>query len=599
MIQNEYKAYDVVVVGGGMAGICAAIASAREGVKTALLQDRPVLGGNASSEIRMHICGANMHGTRENARETGIIEEIQLENRKRNPYHSFSILDTILWEKVNFQENLDLYLNTRMMNVKTDLITDYVQITCIEAYQLTTEKQFVFKAQVYMDCTGDGSLAYQAGADYRVGRESRDEFKERFAPEKADAYTMGNTIMFKALDKGEPVIFEKPDWAYTFTEEDLKYRGHSATNGKMEHYGVDSGYWWIELGGTNDTISDAEEIRDELLKTVYGIWDHIKNGGEHGAENYTLDWVQHLPGKRESRRTEGDYILKEQDVSAGRVFEDAVAYGGWPMDMHPPEGFRYKGESTNFIEVPLYTIPYRCFYSRNISNLMMAGRNISCSHMAFGSTRLMGTCAVGGQAAGTAAAMAVIYDCLPKEVGEHIKELQQKLLKADCYIPGYKNEDKEDKALGARVTASSESEKGKAVHVINGIARTVEDSTNCWISEPISEKGEWIELELENKQEIKEVHLKFDSALSTEISTTLSDVVRNNQVQGLPKSLVKEYELVILSEQECIHRENVKNNHLRHKIHRIPAEKYGDKIRIKVMNTHEVSEARIFEIRIY
>ncbi|WP_070000117.1 FAD-dependent oxidoreductase [Cellulosilyticum sp. I15G10I2] len=589
------KQYDVVVVGGGLAGVCAAIASSRNGVRTALIQDRPVLGGNASSEIRMHICGANMHGTRENARETGIIEEIQLENRKKNPNHSFSILDTILWEKVNFQENLELYLNTRMI----DVATNNNEIISVSAHQLTTEKDFLFKAKIFIDCTGDSSLAYKAGANYRVGRESKDEFGEQFAPEQADHYTMGNTVMFKAIDMGGPVPFEKPDWAYTFTEEDLKYRGHSAVNNKLEHYGVDSGYWWIELGGTDNTIDDAEEIRDELLKTVYGIWDHIKNGGEHGAENYTLDWVQFLPGKRESRRIEGDYILKEQDLLQGRVFEDAVAYGGWPMDMHPPEGFKHKGKSTDFIRVPLYTIPYRCFYSKNINNLMMAGRNISASHMAFGSIRIMGTCAVGGQAVGIAAAMAIGYNCMPREIGTHIKELQQKLLKEDCYIVGYKNKDKADKALGAKVIASSETDKGKAINVINGVARMVEENVNCWISDAIGNDGEWIELQLAGQQEIKEVHIKFDSALSTEISTTLSDVVRSNQIQGLPGTLAKHYAIQIIDRDKVIYTHEIKHNYLRHNKHQMPSGVYGDKVKIIIYTTQGVGEARIFEVRVY
>ncbi|MDF2613406.1 MAG: mnmG 1 [Clostridia bacterium] len=587
--------YDVVVVGGGMAGICAAIASARGGAQTALIQDRPVLGGNASSEVRMHICGANIHGNREDARETGIIEEILLENRKRNPNHSFSILDTVLWEKVNFQENLDLYLNTRMIDVESS----HNEITSITAHQLTTEKDFLFKAKIFIDCSGDSSLAYKAGANFRVGRESKDEFGEQFAPDKADSYTMGNTIMFKAIDMGYEIAFERPEWAYTFTEDDLRHRGHSAAVSTMEHYGIDSGYWWIELGGMQDTIKDAEEIRDELLKTVYGIWDHIKNAGDHGAQNYALEWVQFLPGKRESRRIEGDYLLKGQDALAGKVFEDAVAYGGWPMDMHPPEGFHYKGDPTNFIEVPIFTIPYRSYYSKNIDNLMMAGRNISATHMAFGSIRVMATCAIGGQAAGTAAAMAINYHCTPREIGRRIETLQQTLLKDDCYIPGFKNEDVKDKALQAKVMASSQIAGGEAEQVINGVSRKVEGQANCWISNPISKEGQWIQLDLNGEETIREIHIKFDSNLTSEIVTSLSKTTIERQQAGLPGTLVKEYEIQILKQNAVVWSKCVQDNYLRFNKHYLLDEIAGDTLKIIIKKTYGCQEARVFEVRVY
>ncbi|MCR2022726.1 FAD-dependent oxidoreductase, partial [Blautia pseudococcoides] len=294
----EKKIYEVIVVGGGMAGVCAAIASARTGACTALIQDRPVLGGNASSEIRMHICGATHHGHRENARETGILEEILLENRSRNPQHSFSIFDTVLWEKVRQEEKLELYLNTRV----TDVETADGRILNLKAHQLTTEKEFMLEGNLYMDCTGDGMIGARAGASVRQGREGRAEFGETYAPDEPDTGTMGNSLMFRAVDMGKPVPFKRPQWAYEYSEEDLAYRGHSDYCSKMQNYDIESGYWWIELGGTQNTIDDAEEIRDELLKTLYGVWDHIKNKGDHGAENYALDWVQFLPGKRESRR---------------------------------------------------------------------------------------------------------------------------------------------------------------------------------------------------------------------------------------------------------------------------------------------------------
>ena len=379
--------YDIAVIGGGMAGLCAAIGAAREGSRTVLLHDLPVLVGNASSEIRMHICVADYHAARANARETGILEEILLEHKHRNPENSFAIFDAILWEKAAFQENLTLRLNTRV----TEVLTEGQKICGVKAVQMTTEKTMTISAHIFVDATGDGFVAAMAGADTESGREGKEVYGETYAPDETDSYTMGNSLMFKARDMGHPVPFVRPFWADVYTEDDMKNRSHRE---------ISSGYWWIELGGgTQDVIADGEEIRDELLKAMYGVWDHIKNGGDHGAENYELEWVGFLPGKRESRRIMGDYVLKEQDCKSAARFADTVAYGGWPMDVHVIEGFRKKNEEANvFLKLDdVYAIPYRAYYSRNIQNLMMAGRDISCSHMAFASTRVMGTCAVGGQ----------------------------------------------------------------------------------------------------------------------------------------------------------------------------------------------------------
>lgn len=319
MFETEKKNYDVIVVGGGISGVCAALSASRCGVNVALIQNRPVLGGNASSEVRMHICGADYHASRENARETGIIEEILLDNRLSNFQHSFSVLDTVLWEKATYQENLDLYLNTHMTEVN---VIDN-RIHAIKAEQLTTERRFEFTASTFIDTSGDATLAFKAGADIRIGRESRYEYNEKLAPEQADKIMMGNTIMFESKDMGQPVLFKKPFWVNTYTEDDLKSRCHRD---------ITAGYWWVELGGSHlDTISDGEKIRDELLKAVYGIWDHIKNGGDHGAENYALDWVCMLPGKRDSRRIIGDYVLNSNDLfnAAFLMMPSLTVVGRW------------------------------------------------------------------------------------------------------------------------------------------------------------------------------------------------------------------------------------------------------------------------------
>ena len=341
----ENKEYDVVVIGGGLSGICAAIAAARHGAKTALVQDRPVIGGNASSEIKMHICGADIHATKPNTRETGIIEELLLTNRIRNPQQSFSVQDYVFEEIVRAEPNLDLYLNTRMRDVQ---MKDNV-IVSIEAEQMTTEKLYRFNARYFADTTGDGFLGYCAGAEFMYGRESRYEFNEKDAPETHDNKLMGNSLMFTAKDMGYPVPFEKPDWAYSYSEEDLKRRDHSE---------ITSGYWWIEAS-SSEIIEKGDDIRKELVKMLFGIWDHIKNVPGHNAENYALDWIGALPGKRESRRLKGDYVLTENDLVDGKGFYDAVAYGGWNMDMHENGNMSFlDSEPTTYFSTKyIYSIP--------------------------------------------------------------------------------------------------------------------------------------------------------------------------------------------------------------------------------------------------
>jgi len=582
----EIKDYKVIVIGGGMAGVCAAIASARQGEKTALINNRPVLGGNASSEIRMHICGADYHGFRKNARETGIIEEILLDNKMANKSNSFSILDTILWEKTRFQENLDLYLNTHV----TDLIKDEDKIIRVMAEQLTTEKIFELNGEIFIDATGDGTIAYLSGAEYMSGREGKDKFGEKFAPEKSDNHTMGNTLLFSAVDMRKKVEFIKPSWANTYQEEDLAYR---------QHHEINSGYWWIEIGGDDlDVIQDGEVIRDELLKAVYGVWDHIKNSGNHYADNFALDWIGFLPGKRESRRIVGDYILKEQDLFEGKIFDDAIAYGGWPMDMHTVGGIRTRREPNDFIMMEdLYTIPYRSIYSKNIKNLMVAGRDISASHMAFGSTRVMATCAVIGQAAGTAAAMCTNKKVFPREINEHIHELQQKLMKADCYIPGFKNEDIGDLALNSKISASSFLENCQPENIINGYSRTIKDKINAWIPQE-EDKYPWIELSFNNIISPKEILLKFDSNLSREIMISLTHSVRNRQHQGTPEEIVRDYDIEFYHGIELVEKREIRDNHRRLSCTKVD-EIRCNRIRIKPLNTWGSKRICIYEIRVY
>ncbi|MGF1735480.1 FAD-dependent oxidoreductase [Photobacterium satsumensis] len=584
----ESRQYDIVIVGGGISGVCAALAAARHGAKVALIQNRSVLGGNASSEVRMHICGADYHASKQNARETGIVEEILLDNRLINPQHSFSVLDTVLWEKVTFQNNLDLFLNTHM----TDVQMEGDRIVSLKAEQTTTERRFEFFANNFVDTSGDAVLSLRAGADIRTGREARHEYDEELAPEHADNVMMGNTLMFESKDMGYPVPFKKPRWANTYTEDDLNDRSHRD---------ITAGYWWIELGGTDlNTTRDGEVIRDELLKAVYGIWDHIKNGGDHGADNYVLDWVGMLPGKRDSRRVLGDYVLNANDLFGARVFEDTVAYGGWPMDMHVKDGLKSKESPTKWIETNnMYAIPYRSLYSRNISNLFVGGRNISASHMAFGSTRVMATCGVIGQAIGTAAALTVEKSLSPREVSEHIRELQYRLLKDDCYLFGIQDTDPNNVALQAKVTASSEQTGFEASKVINGFQRNIGDQTNLWVSQPLAENGATLKLDFGRTISTSEMILNFDSNLSNEIMITISKPNKAAQREGFPLEIVKDYRIDYLLGGQVVHQHSVTDNHLRH--NKIALEKpvSCDAIQITVTATHGDPCARIFEVKVF
>lgn len=605
--------YDVVVIGGGMSGICAALAAARHGARTALVHDRHVLGGNASSEIRMHICGASENLAKPDLEESGILHEIMLDNKSRNDYYNFSIWDMVLFSTVKRQKNLTVYLSTAMESCE---MGEGSTIRSIDAYQLTTETHWKISGKVFIDCTGNATLGYYAEAEFRTGSEGRDEFGEPDAPGQPNKERMGNTLLFKAVDRGHPVAFKKPDFARTFTEEELKYRTHSAIHGaqikgevdkayvRMTSFStssVDYGYWWIELPGeTDDIIDEYEQIRDELVSCIYGIWDHLKNGGDHGAENYDLEWVGMLPGSREGRRLIGDYILNENDILSNRQFEDAVAYGGWPMDIHTAKGLY------DFDELPsrvisfdgAYTIPYRSYYSKNISNLMMAGRDISASKMAMGSTRVMGTCAVGGQAVGTAAALCIKYDCDPRGAQEHMRELQQMLLKDDAYIPGIWNEDPKDLARRAKVTATSAREGCPPENVINGISRDEDGHRNLWISGKGRTEGEMLTLHLADRQPVSEVHLTFDSNFHYPIKITLSRKRQAQQRIGVPPELIRDYTVTLWQGDKKAAKQTVTENVQRKNIVTFPTTEC-DRVTVMVHKTNGSNEAHIYEIRVY
>lgn len=576
--------YDVVVVGGGISGLCAALSSARNGANTVIINNRPVFGGNASSEVRMHICGACVGGKYKEARETGIVEELQLSNRVVNPQNSFSVFDIVLWEKVKYQKDLDYFLNTHMYEVKTD--NDHIiEINCT---QLGSETKLIIKGKYFIDATGDGTLGAYANANFMLGSESKREFNEEYAPSKADTTTMGNTIMFSARDMGKKMPFKKPFWAYELSEEEFKSRSHDTISG---------GYWWIECGGVDlSTIDDNEAIRDELLKWAYGVWDHLKNKGDHGADNFALDWVCVVPGKRESRRLLGDYVLIDRDLSTYKIFDDAIAYGGWPMDMHVPGGIATtKKDPSFFIHLDKqYSIPYRTIYSKNISNLFLAGRATSNSKMAFGSTRVMATLGTIGQAAGTAAALANKLEILPRDVGEYIPKLQNQLAKDDCYIMGYRYIDDNDRAKKANIIASSN--QNLCDNLKNGLTRNVDEEISSWESK--SYNNEWIQFDFEKDTDINEIIVRFDSNLSKEIRLSMSYNAILNQLPGIPREITKNYNIIFQKNNETIKTIKIRDNYQRYNKHNFDKINV-DAIKIELLETYGKKIFKIYDVNIF
>ena len=444
-------ACDFCVVGGGLAGMCAAIAAARGGAQVVLMQDRPVLGGNCSSEIRMWVRGA----AGKHNRETGILSELEEENIYRNPTLNYSLWDSVLYEKVRAEKNITLLLNCTCLDARME----NGLIRSVTGWQLNTYTFYTVSAPLFSDCSGDSILAPITGALYRMGREGNAEYGERIGPAEADNQTMGMSCLIQARETDHPVPFIAPSWANVYEtdgdfdyvardrqmrfygREDAFHQADSVIKLRRDHDLATSGtnFWWIELGGDRDAIHDTAALRDELLKISLGIWDHIKNRGDHHAENWELEWIGFLPGKRESRRYVGEYVLTQNDIEAGGHFPDLVAYGGWTMDDHNPAGFYSTKEQPPSLQFPApspYGIPYRCLYSANIHNLFFAGRNISVTHAALSSTRVMATCALLGQAVGTAASICARLGILPHEVyRSHVEALRSMLREAGCYLP--------------------------------------------------------------------------------------------------------------------------------------------------------------------
>ena len=446
--------FDFVVIGGGLSGICAAVTAARLGVRAALVQDRPVLGGNASTEVRVPPVGASQCNFAY-SRETGIIEELLLNNLLRNPTWSPEGWNLELESLVRNEKNIGLFLNAAVCGVAKDDSGE--RICSVKAYNAMEETWHVFRAPYFADCSGDGVVASLAGCAYRVGVEARGEFNEPMCPEQATKETMGMSLHLHARDAGRATPFIRPPWVdLELNEDDFgPYRP------VCEHFFPDTGgFWWLEWGGAHDTVHDTMMIKDEVQRITLAVWDYLKNRSPLAGKltTYELDWMGAVPGKRESRRFEGDHIMNMNEVEHQAEFEDAVAYGGWGFDHHPAGGFYANTipSTHQYLRGP-HNVPLRSLYTRDIGNLFLAGRNISVTHYALSSTRVMLTCAQLGEAVGVAAAHAVQRGVMPRALvqGEAIRGIQQELSHLDHHIHGLHPALPADIAPQARVAASS------------------------------------------------------------------------------------------------------------------------------------------------
>ena len=434
--------YDLVVVGGGMAGCCAAVSAARYGCKVALIQDRPVLGGNNSSEVRVGLSGliyqqpylklgrlvdeigsvghwalyeANLDPS--SARSQKILETIANNPEKKihNAGPASNYGDTRKKNVVEDEPNITLFLNTHVFNAEKD--DD--RIVAVTGKDIVTGKEVRVTGKLFADCTGDGNLGFLAGADYRIGRESKSETGESGAPEKSDSLVMGTSVQWYAEETAEPSPFPECPWAVRFNEETC--------------FKVTRGDWDWEAGLTRDQIMEIEFIRDYAFRVTYGNWDFIKNKSvdKDKFARSKLAWVAYIGGKRESRRLLGDVILKEQDLLNRVEYPDASFTTTWSIDLHYPvksegftgEPFRSVAET---VKIDPYAVPYRCLYSRNISNMFMAGRCISVTHVALGTVRVMRTGGMMGEVVGMAASICKNNNALPRDVYEdHLGELKK------------------------------------------------------------------------------------------------------------------------------------------------------------------------------
>ncbi|GAF02140.1 FAD-dependent oxidoreductase [Saccharicrinis fermentans] len=577
---------DVLVVGGGMAGISAAVSSARNGVKTILIQDRPVLGGNASSEMRITVNGAPQE------RETGIVEEILIENWVHNKQQSYPVWDHVLYNYVTRQPNLQLILNTQAVDV---LLNDNV-IKAVKCWGLTNETETTIYAKQFIDCSGDGLMAAMTGAEYRTGREGKDEFGESYAPDRPDGWTMGDCIMMITKDMGRPMPFKAPDYAIPFDHETAFKDKHRRIKQVKE------GFWWIEVGDDFDIIGHREDIRHKLMAYFYGVWDYIKNSGNYPeAENIALDWVGSIPGRRESRRFVGDYMLTQNDILKCRHFKDAIGFGGWSLDEHNPGGVENMTEPASYFHArsaEVYEIPYGILYSKNISNLSFAGRNASLTHIALSSTRVMATCSLMGQAVGTGASICVKKEINPRELRtKYMDDLQEQLLRDDVFIPKRPAMDKRDLARTADLMVGSSTLSGDVQLLIDGVSRDRDNEVHHWETDGLPAQ---LQLEWKVPVNISKVEMKGDTNVHRHLMMHKNPdkYIQKKQLLDVPPELIKKLRIEVRDQGKWVEVSNIEENITR-SIKTTFAQVKTSAVRITLLDTWGYENAKLFEVRCY
>jgi len=406
--------FDLVVAGGGIAGTCTAVSAARLGLQVALIQDRPVLGGNNSSEVRVHLNGeVNLPPY---PALGGVVNELDtgMRGNAQPPEHYD---DRRKLKVVQAEKNIHLFLNMHVNKAEKQ----GERIVAVIAQDIQKGTRLRFTAPLFADCTGDGTLGFLAGADFRMGRESKEQTGESLAPEVPDKMTMGASVQWYSIETDRPSSFPVCPWALQFNEQSCHY--------------LIRGDWDWETGMNRDQITEFEYIRDYALRAVYGNWAYLKNKSRNRAKyaNRRLEWVAYIAGKRESRRLLGDVILQQQDIQRRKRFPDSFVTTTWSIDLHYPDPKNsqyFPGEEfrsiAKFNQIKPYPIPYRCLYSRNVENLMMAGRCISVTHVALGTVRVMRTGGMMGELIGMAASLCKKHNTTPRGVYEnHLAELKR------------------------------------------------------------------------------------------------------------------------------------------------------------------------------
>lgn len=412
------KRYDLTVIGGGIAGMSAALSAARLGCKVALVNDRPVLGGNNSSEVRVHLGGRINVGPYKSL--GGLQKEFGPE-KVGNAQPSENYEDDKKLSIIESEPNIDLYLSYRGIKVRKK--GNRIQSVIIK--HIEDGKEICLESSLFADCTGDGTIGYLAGADWCMGREGRNEYGESIAPLQADKKTLGTSVQWYSIEADRSTDF--PDFSYgvLFTEENCEK--------------VKMGEWTWETGMNKNTIIDAEHIRDYGMLVVYSNWSFLKNKSvvKSQYKRRILGWVAYIAGKRESRRLLGDYILKEDDILKHVFHEDASFTTTWSIDLHWEDPINsihfpkneFKAVTKHHLIYP-YPVPYRCLYSRNVDNLFMAGRNISVTHVALGTVRVMRTTGMMGEVVGMAASLCTRFNQNPRGIYlyhlDELKSLMQK-----------------------------------------------------------------------------------------------------------------------------------------------------------------------------